>query len=446
MNLVNWLQNSASEFLTFIFSIFDYFGQISFFIWIFAIFYLFIDKGFAYKYFLAYQTGFIFSTLFLKNIIKRQRPYAQDDALLSNRNSYGFSLPNERTMTFALSSCALLNVSKGSKKIYYILLASFILSTIAVTFGQLYFAEAFLLDCIVGIAIGVLIYSIIFKFVKVTNKTYFIGLIVSLVSFVVIAPFILTQSFTNNFSNAHVFEFLGLIISFSVGCYIENKYIKYKVKNNIILTSFNALITTIVLLGCHFIDNILPGIVIFSFLKYLFIGFIVTVVLPLLFKVFQKYLYIFTNNVQPDKVEMSHITIGEGATKRLAKRLSKTLKSGDVVLLSGDLGAGKSVLVRQILKTYGVKSTITSPTFTIVNQYNTPKCKCYHFDMYRLTSEEEAINIGFEEILDDKTSIKFIEWPQNVENLLPNVYKKITITKLSKKCRNIVLENYVNQN
>lgn len=444
MNLVYLLQQSANEFLTYLFSVFDFLGQMSFFVCIFAVFYLFVNKSIAYKYFLTYQTGFILSSLALKNIIKRQRPYAQDEALLSNRSSYGYSLPNERTMTFAISSGFIIKNAKQNKK--NIAVPSLVLSVFIalVAVSQIYFAEGFLLDCIIGAVIGLLLCLIIFKFVKVTNKTYLIGMLLSILSFVVILPFIINQTFTNNFVNAHVFEFLGLILSISIGCYIENKYIKYQIKNNLLLTGFNISVTTIVLLGYHFVDYILPGIVVFSFIKYFVIGIVVTVLLPFLFKYVQKFLYVFTSNVNLNKVEISKITIGENHTKQVAKQIAQTLNCGDIVLLSGDLGAGKSVLVRQVLKTFGVKKAITSPTFTIVNEYNAPKCKCYHFDMYRLTDEQEATNIGFEEILDDKTSIKFIEWPQMVEGLLPKTYKKITITKLSKKCRNIVLENYMN--
>lgn len=443
MNLVYLLQHSASEFLTFVFSLFDFLGQISCFVCIFAFFYLFISKTSAYKYFIGYEAGFVVSSLIIKNIVKRPRPYVQDEALLSNRNSYGYSLPNERTMAFTISGAALTYQSKGRKKLFGWAFFGVICFAILVTFSQIYFAEGFLLDCLIGILIGLVSFAIVYKFVKVTNKTYFINMILSLLIFLIVFPFIAKETFTSNFSNAHIFEFLGLILSISVGCYLENKFIKYQIKNNLILTFFNASITLIFLLGYHFVCYLLPGIVVFAFIKYLVAGFVVSFVLPLLFKTFQKYFYIFSAEVETKKVVTSQISITENGTKKIARQIAKKLKIGDVVLLSGDLGAGKSVVVREILKSFGVKEHITSPTFTLVNEYNLPKHKCYHFDMYRLQDEEEAVNIGFDEILEEKQSIKFIEWPQMVEGLLPKKYKKITITKLSKKTRNIVLEDYI---
>ena len=442
MNLVYLLQQSASEFLTIIFSLFDFLGQISFFVCLFAFFFLFINKNTAYKYFLGYQYGFIASSLIIKNIVKRPRPYVQDQSLLSNRNSYGYSLPNERTMAFTISGSTFFSQAKGRKKMFAWSLLCVICCAVLVAVSQIYFAEAFLLDCIIGILIGILSFSIVFKYIKISNKTYLLNLIFSAAIFCIVFPFVASQSFTSNFYNAHIFEFLGLILSVSIGCYLENKFVKYQIKNNLILTFFNASITLIFLLGYHFACYLLPGIVIFSLIKYFVAGFVVSFVLPLVFKATQKYFYIFSASVNSDKVETSQISLSEKGSKKIARQIAAKLNVGDVILLSGDLGAGKSVVVREILKSFGVDAHITSPTFTLVNEYNSPKTKCYHFDMYRLQDEEEAINIGFEEILDEKNSIKFIEWPQMVEGLLPKKYKKITITKLSKKARNIVLENF----
>lgn len=442
MNLVYLLQQSASGFLTILFSLFDFLGQISFFVCLFAFFYLFINKSTAYKYFIGYEAGFIMGSLILKNIIRRQRPYIQDESLLSNRSSYGYSLPNERTMAFTLSGSAFASSIKKNRKYFGWVIGLVVISLCLVSLSQIYFAEAFLLDCLVGVLIGLLSFAIIFKFVKVTNKTYFLNMIFSFLIFAVVFPFVASQTFTNNFSNAHIFEFLGLILSISIGCYLENKFVKYEIKNNVILTSFNAALTIIFLLGYHFLCYILPGIVIFSFLKYFVAGLVVSFIFPLIFKGIQKYFYVFSNQVDSKKIKFSQISLSQKGSKKIAKTIAKNLTAGDVVLLSGDLGAGKSFVVREILKYYGVKSHITSPTFTLVNEYSSPKCKFYHFDMYRIQDEEEAVNIGFEEILDDKSSIKFIEWPQMVESFLPKKYKKITIVKLSKKSRNIILEEY----
>ena len=93
-----------------------------------------------------------------------------------------------------------------------------------------------------------------------------------------------------------------------------------------------------------------------------------------------------------------------------------------------------------IISGENVKDKITSPTFTILNEYKSNLGHFYHFDMYRVENEFEAENIGLSEIIDDKNSIKFIEWAENVPRYLPPHYKKITITKLGRKSRNIILE------
>jgi len=76
---------------------------------------------------------------------------------------------------------------------------------------------------------------------------------------------------------------------------------------------------------------------------------------------------------------------------KLAKDFAKTLAGGEVVLLGGDLGAGKTTFTKAVLKNLGVKGEITSPTFTIMKEYNSKKFKIYHFDMYRLSSGQEAM-------------------------------------------------------
>ncbi len=92
----------------------------------------------------------------------------------------------------------------------------------------------------------------------------------------------------------------------------------------------------------------------------------------------------------------------------------------------GDLGAGKTTFINALLKELGIEGNSSSPTFSIVNEhYSAKKGAIYHFDFYRIEDEEEALNIGIEDILYD-SNYCFIEWPQRIENLLPencvNVY------------------------
>lgn len=445
MDLIISLQNLATPFITIVLLIFDFLGQTSFFVLLFAILYLFINKEIAYKYLLSYEAGFAIGVFGLKNIIKRSRPYAQNLSLLSTRASYGYSLPSESSLLVATSNKAISSAVKAKSKIktakhFWLSLSLFFVWAI-VCFSQLYFAESYLLDVIVGGVLGLLISFVIMKFVKISKKFINIFTFIILPMLTILFAFVAKDSFTNNFSNKLVFEFVGICFSLSFGYFVEQKFIKYQPKNNLIFTSFKLCITLIVLIGYYYLCKLLPGLVIYSLIKYFIAGLIVTLLLPMLFNKLEKYFYIFAPNISSKHVKNSYISLSENQTKKIANKILSDISLGDCILLKGDLGAGKSVIVRQMLKQSGVVKPVTSPTFTLVNVYFSPSGHFYHFDMYRLTDEEEVQNIGFEEILEDKNAIKFIEWPQKVENYLPSQYKQITVVKLSKKARNIIVED-----
>jgi len=107
--------------------------------------------------------------------------------------------------------------------------------------------------------------------------------------------------------------------------------------------------------------------------------------------------------------------------KKFAINFAKKLSGGEIILLNGDLGAGKTTLVRFILESLGVTEPVNSPSFTIMKTYQNDKLKFFHFDMYRIENEEECIEIGFEDyIQNDKNMIVFIEWSERVASLLKN--------------------------
>ncbi len=145
-------------------------------------------------------------------------------------------------------------------------------------------------------------------------------------------------------------------------------------------------------------------------------------------------------DVKEDRLLMFEISLSLRQTKIIAREILPNIKKGDIIVLQGDLGAGKSVLTREILGQLGVKNKITSPTFTLVNEYKTENGHYYHFDMYRLEDETEAENIGFEEMIADGGAVKFVEWAENVKSYLPKHYKKISIAKLGKHSRVIAFE------
>ena len=114
-------------------------------------------------------------------------------------------------------------------------------------------------------------------------------------------------------------------------------------------------------------------------------------------------------------------------TIELGKKIAANLKKGDVIVLTGDLGSGKTKLTEGILTYFGLEKEISSPTFTIVNEYYTKNLNIYHFDVYRLEEEEEFAAIGGEEYFDKGACI--IEWGEMIENMLPNNYTKITFSR-----------------
>ncbi len=120
-----------------------------------------------------------------------------------------------------------------------------------------------------------------------------------------------------------------------------------------------------------------------------------------------------------------------------AAELVKQSKGLSVWLLKGEMGAGKTTLVKQIVEQLGVEATVASPTFSIVNQYGSTNGKVvYHFDLYRLKNEVEAFDIGLEEYL-NSGNVCLIEWPEKLERLLPVQYFEVNIQPFDSMTRKI---------
>lgn len=114
-------------------------------------------------------------------------------------------------------------------------------------------------------------------------------------------------------------------------------------------------------------------------------------------------------------------------TMKFASELASTLHVGDVVVLSGELGAGKTKFTEGFLKYFGLDNQISSPTFSIVNEYKKDNIHIYHFYVYRLEDVDEFYAIGGEEYF--SSGICIIEWGEIIEEALPNNYIKITFEK-----------------
>lgn len=117
----------------------------------------------------------------------------------------------------------------------------------------------------------------------------------------------------------------------------------------------------------------------------------------------------------------------EQDTIDFAEKFAKKLKVGDIIVLSGELGSGKTKFVQGVLKHFGLEDEISSPTFTIVNEYNAGKINIYHFDVYRLEDSDEFYAMGGDELF--STGICLIEWGEMIEDILPKPYTKITFSK-----------------
>ena len=121
------------------------------------------------------------------------------------------------------------------------------------------------------------------------------------------------------------------------------------------------------------------------------------------------------------------ISQNEFDTKNFAKQLAAKLKTKDVVVLTGELGSGKTKFTEGFLSYFGLEKEISSPTFTIVNEYINDKARVYHFDVYRLSDIDEFYAIGGEEYF--SKGICIIEWGEIIEEALPEHYIKIDIQK-----------------
>lgn len=121
------------------------------------------------------------------------------------------------------------------------------------------------------------------------------------------------------------------------------------------------------------------------------------------------------------------VSNSEQDTKAFAKKLASKLSKGDVVVLTGELGAGKTKFTEGFLSYFGLENEISSPTFTIVNEYKNDKTTIYHFDVYRLENSDEFYAIGGEEYFEKGISI--IEWGELIKDALPENYINISFEK-----------------
>lgn len=135
---------------------------------------------------------------------------------------------------------------------------------------------------------------------------------------------------------------------------------------------------------------------------------------------------------------MTFLTHSPAETERLGEKLAEKLTPGAVLAYRGELGAGKTAFTRGLARGLGYTDPVTSPTYTIVNEYLGGRLPLFHFDMYRLSSAEDLWDIGWEDYL-DRGGVCAVEWSENVAEALPDAIT-VTIRKVDDTTRQITVE------
>ena len=135
---------------------------------------------------------------------------------------------------------------------------------------------------------------------------------------------------------------------------------------------------------------------------------------------------------------MEYITHSPSETEAVGAALAKRLGPGTIIAYRGDLGAGKTAFTRGLARGLGVKDAVTSPTYTIVNEYLGGRIPLFHFDMYRLGSEDELFDIGWEDYL-ERGGVCAVEWRENVWDAMEDAII-VTISRISEDSRKIEIK------
>ena len=135
---------------------------------------------------------------------------------------------------------------------------------------------------------------------------------------------------------------------------------------------------------------------------------------------------------------MEYITNSPSETEAVGVALARVLQPGTVIAYRGDLGAGKTAFTRGLAKGLGVKERVTSPTYTIVNEYLGGRMPLFHFDMYRLASSDDLWDIGWEDYL-ERGGVCAVEWSENVDDAMENAIY-VRIEKTGEETRKITIE------
>ena len=141
-------------------------------------------------------------------------------------------------------------------------------------------------------------------------------------------------------------------------------------------------------------------------------------------------------------MERKIISRSEAETEAFAASLARELPRGTVIALDGDLGAGKTVFSRGFARGLGITEPVSSPTYTIVQEYPLPEGRgmLYHLDLYRISNSASALAFGVDEFLNDPESVALVEWPERIADILPPGMTVVRIRHLSDSEREITME------
>ena len=137
-----------------------------------------------------------------------------------------------------------------------------------------------------------------------------------------------------------------------------------------------------------------------------------------------------------------HFTRSREESEAFGEAFARSLPIGSVVAMYGDLGAGKTVIARGFARGLGITEAVSSPTYTIVQEYDIPDSdkRFYHLDLYRIADENAALGFGVDEFLSDPDAWTLLEWPVRIEKILPPETITISIDKVDENTRSIKLE------
>ncbi len=132
-----------------------------------------------------------------------------------------------------------------------------------------------------------------------------------------------------------------------------------------------------------------------------------------------------------------YVTNSEEETQRLGEQLAQRLTPGAVIAFTGDLGAGKTAFTRGLARGLGISDRVTSPTFTIVNEYEGGRLPLFHFDMYRLGSSDELYDIGWEDYL-ARGGVCAVEWSENIDDALEEGAIRVEIRRGAQEGQRVI--------